>query len=614
MRFIILAMTLIFTACSFDKNNPSADRVKQREEDRTKLAAQYAPAEGVYRGKLEFFDRPQDLSVEVELSLIMEEENAGVDSDGMPIIRPALKAYFKRADELNLGLVFKASYNSYIDPNSQNLVLTNPTIFGGNQNSSPDQQSAQQEISSIRAMLQNEIISGVIYSGGGAIGKINLNLFNKATESSSLGLQSDINEKVLKLYKKIEGTYDGNILIDGSALNPIFSRVTLSATLNQNGKPILKAYYERLDQYPVIDFNQELIVDYKTESYPQKISLVSPTGTGFNFVGIITTEPYCNETANCSYALQGELILSKNISTFVKFNRVPERVAPEPSKIIGKYTGTLKFHDRPNQNSPTIDMSIFAQEELAGVDQNNQPKRRPVLRAYIKRSDNFSSGSVYSVIYNDLNNPESFNLVVSNPLNQNLDILSLRGRFTGTDFIAEVLSRNGIVGTVTLKWTDKIPQAPSDNLDTQNSENLLKLYKAIEGSYQGTVHISSKGAESFPVKISISATMAAGNKPIIRAFYQRLDVPEGILDLDLDVEYKVDTFPQKITMTSIVPAGSNRAYFLNFEGIIRPKNPNTRVDCKAKENSILDDCKYQILGTLLLPKNKKADIILIRNK
>jgi hypothetical protein len=68
--------------------------------------------------------------VDVELGLIMEEENSGVDSDGLPIARPALRAYFKRADDLSLGLMFKANYNTFIDPNNQNLILTNPTQIG----------------------------------------------------------------------------------------------------------------------------------------------------------------------------------------------------------------------------------------------------------------------------------------------------------------------------------------------------------------------------------------------------------------------------------------------------------------------------------------------------
>lgn len=605
--FLLLAGTL-FTACSFDKNNPSEDRVKQREEDRDKLVQQYAPIQGKYIGKLEFYDRPQDMGVDVELSLILEEENAGVDADGLPIIRPILKAYFKRSDDLNLGLAFKANYNSYIDPNNQNLVLTNPTVIGEKSSTVADQ-----EITSIRGKIQNDLIESVILSGGGAIGKMTLKLADKSTEASSLGIQSDINEKVLKLYKKVEGTYEGYIRIDASALNPILSRVTLTATLNQTGKPVLKAYYERLDQYPVLDFNQELVVDYKTESYPQKISLVSPTGSGFNFVGTIHTENVCGKN-DCPYYLQGELVLSKNIKTITRFVRINERPIPQNSEIIGRYQGKLKLNDRPNQTGPSIELSIFSQEEVGGVDKNGQPIRKPALKAYIKRSDNFSAGSIYSVSYNDLSNPEDYNLVIFNPSNPNLDIISLRGKFTDSVFTAEVLSRNGIIGTVSLKWIDKVPQAPSDNLDNQNSENLLKLYKVIEGSYEGIVTVSTKDIEPFPIRVSINATMTAGNKPVIRAYYQRTDVPAGVLDLDLDVEYKVDTFPQRITMTSIMPAGNQNVYFLNFEGIIRPQNPNTRVDCKAKENLKLSDCRYQIIGTILLPKNRRSEITLIRTK
>lgn len=618
-KIILLLTVALFTACSFDKNDPSADRVKQREEDRAKLTQQFDPVVGLYKGKLEFVDRPQEMSVDVELTMILEDENAGVDSDGLPIIRPALKGYFKRSDDRNLGLVFKASYNSYINPDQQNLILTNPSVIGektadpsaaaGTTTSS----SSGLEISSIRGKLTNDIIESSVLSGGGIIGRINLKLVDRSAQASSLGVQSDINEKVLKLYKRLEGTYESQFNIDGTALNPIPARVTLSATLNQTGKPVLKAYYERLDVYPVTDFNQELIVDYKTESYPQKISLVSASGSGFNFVGTVGLERACGNQA-CPTTLEGELVLSKNISTTVRFTKAKTRTAPENSKIIGRYTGKIKFNDRPNQNSPTVKLSIFAQDEVAGVDQNGQPKRRPVLKAYLQRSDNFSAGSSYSLIYNDINNPESYNLVIFNPLNPNLDIVSLRGKFNGTDFAAEVLTKNGVAGTVSLKWLDANPEAPSDNLDTQNSENLLKLYKDIEGSYFATVTVSTKDIAPFPIKVSINATMTTGNKPIIRGFYQRLDVPEGVLDLDLNVDYQVDTYPQKITMSSLSAPANGRVYNFDFDGVFRPQNPNTRVDCKAKENAILDDCKYRFEGTLLLPKNRRAEITLIRKE
>lgn len=875
MKTLNLVMMLFFyfllVACSFDKNNPSAEKIKQREKDRDQLKQQYDQITGKYVGQLIFFDRPQNKNVDVELSLYIKEENAGMDTDGRPITRPTLKAYFKRADALNLGLVFMADFPP-TDPNKQNLILNNPTVVGENSTLS------SQEISSIRGSFQNDSIECLVYSESGEIGKMSLKLSDKSTEASSLGIQSDLNEKILKLYQRIEGTYEGSIYVEPSALNPILSRITLSATLNQLGKPELKAYFERLDLYPVLDFNHELVVDFKTETYPQKISFVSKSGSGFNFVGTMNADTYCG-VDTCPLTIQGDLVLAKNIKTAVRFSRMTHRTQPqnsdvvgkyegqlelndrpgqigptlefsifvqeetggvdnngqsmrrpvlkayikrldtnsigsiysvsyndlanpetynlviynpsnpsidiislrgkfinslfeaevlsrngiigrvslkwldknphtpsdnlenqnnsnllknyktvegtyegfiqvpnsalnpilsrvtltattnqagkpelkafyerldqypvldfnqdlvvdfktdtfpqkislvsksgsgfnfegqlktdekcskEPkgpcpplaldllalegdlvltkniktkvllkrlkdrpnplnSEIIGRYKGSLKLNDRPGQAGPSLELSIFTQEELGGIDSQGQPLRKAVLKAYIKRADNFAGGSIYSVSYNDLANPENYNLVIYNPSNPNLDIVSLRGKFVNAVFVAEALSRNGIIGTVSMKWLDKTPQAPSDNLDNQNSENLLKIYKTIEGSYEGTVDVFTKDIKPFPIRISLNATMTVGNKPVIRAYYERLDVPSGDLSLDLDVDYRPDTFPQRITMTSLIN-GSPRAYFFNFEGILRPQNP------------------IQIVGTLLLPKNRKADVILTRKK
>ncbi|MCB0370891.1 MAG: hypothetical protein KDD45_16075, partial [Bdellovibrionales bacterium] len=256
--------------------------------------------------------------------------------------------------------------------------------------------------------------------------------------------------------------------------------------------------------------------------------------------------------------------------------------------------------DRPNQNGPSIKISLFTQELSSGIDGNGLPVRKPVLKAYIQRSDNTSTGAIYSVSYNDISNSDNFNMVIFNPSDPSLDISALRGNFSGSQFTAQVLSRNGIIGTIDLKWIDGNPQVPSNNIVEQGNLNLLKLYKNIEGSYVGTVN--AKGLAPFPIKISLNAAMAVGNKPIIRGFYQVVNEPSGVLDLDLDVEYKVDSFPQRITMTSLLQ--NNRSYFLNLDGTISCKPVNVK--------KVSDKCVYQIEGTILLPKNRKADLTLTK--
>lgn len=654
VQFLKMTVVAAFvTACSFDKNDPAADRAKEREDDRVKLIQQYTPAVGRYVGKLEFFDRPNELAADVELALILEEENGGTDVDGAPIIKPVLRAHFKRSDDLNLGLMFKANYNKFIDPSSQNLVLTNPSLLGDKTGTAGADSASQssQEITSIRGKLVGDVIEAQVLTGAGILGKVNLKLKDKSAETSSLGLQADINKKVLRLYSRIEGTYEGQVIVPGGTLNPIQARVTLTATLNEKGKPVLKAFYERLDIYPITDYNQELNVDYKTESYPQEISLVSASGTGFNFSGIIYSAQEIAtkncaqnfEDKECEFYLLGDLILAKNQKAQAKLVRIKDRYPAQDSVVLGRYQGTIKFSDRPNHSGVTLNLSIFAQEEWGGLDKNGQPIRRPVMKAYIQRSDS-ASGVVYAVSYNDIASADSYNLVIFpssvavagntaaagavgsagvTAVNGASDIVSLRGNFKNGIFSAELLSANGVLGKTELKWIDRNTQAPSDGVGNQNNENLFKLLKQVEGTYSGTVDYGIPEVAVYTATIKITAIMTGVGKPVLRAYYTRSGDSTGVFSLDLDVDYRSETYPQRIAMSTSgmaaagggggnPAAGIGRTYYINIDGFLHSRNPNTRVDCGAKENAKLADCRPVIVGTLLAPKGRKAEVKLVK--
>ncbi|MCK6596878.1 MAG: hypothetical protein L6Q37_00825 [Bdellovibrionaceae bacterium] len=603
--FLTLSSLFFVNACSFDKNNPTEDRARQREKDSQRLTQNLKPIEGKYEGKLEFYDRPKDNNAEVSLTLSLEQETVGVDVDGLPQTIPVLVAYYKRADEPNLGIAFKVDYKYYADPNGNNLFLTNPKLI--NEKSSI---STEIEASSISGNISNDTITADVISqnNNGKIGKLTLKLVDKNVETTSLGARSSLNEKVLNIYRKVEGTYEGYIKASPSALNPILARIIIRATIEKDGKPTLKANLERLDLFPVSSSNQDLVVDYRTDRYPAQISLVSDSSLGFRFIGNVIFDENC-VSGNCQTVLKGESVISKNLRANTQFVRKSDISLAENSAVIGKYKGSLTFKNSANQSKIPMEMIIFTQEEDGGKDVNGQLIRRPALKAYLFRSDIYNTGSIYSVSYNDLANPEKFNLVVFNPVNSNLEISALRGNFNTTNatFEAEVISKNGTVGTVSLKQYDRKTET-IENLENQMSQNLLALYKNIQGTYEGIVDVDTKDVKPFDIKITLTPALTVGNKPFITGFFQRLDVPYGDLDLQLIVDYKADTFPQKIFMSNDVNGTSPKVYFFNFDGIIEKVNPKTKEVCDVKRT----DCQWQIKGLLMLPKNRTSKVLLIK--
>jgi hypothetical protein len=336
------------------------------------------------------------------------------------------------------------------------------------------------------------------------------------------------------------------------------------------------------------------------------------------------------------------LILSKNQKASAKLVRIKDRYQAQDSAVLGRYRGTIKFSDRPDQSAVTLNLSVFVQEEWGGADKNGQPIRHPVFKAYLQRSD-MATGSVYAVSYNDIVGSDSYNLVVfpssvaavnggaaamagvagATAATGTSDIVSLRGNFKKGVFNAELLSANGVVGKAELKWIDKNTQAPSDGVGNQNNEALFKLLKQVEGTYIGSVNYDTSDVAVYTAKVKVTAIMTGAGKPVLRGYFTRSDDPTNDLSLDLDVDYKPETYPQRLSMSTSGMAaagggggsssfGVGRTYFINVDGFYYQQSPNATANCRAKENAKLADCRPVIVGALIAPKGRRAEVKLVK--
>jgi hypothetical protein len=123
----------------------------------------------------------------------------------------------------------------------------------------------------------------------------------------------------------------------------------------------------------------------------------------------------------------------------------------------------------------------------------------------------------------------------------------------------------------------------SNSKEIEDQNRLLKTYRVIEGNYEGTVTPQTEGELPYPVRITINIAMVPGSinennqersRPVLRAYYQRLDFEENsqIGNYYLDVAYFQTT--GRITLTSSTSQPLPRTPGVGFISIIAAFSSN----------------------------------------
>jgi hypothetical protein len=139
-------------------------------------------------------------------------------------------------------------------------------------------------------------------------------------------------------------------------------------------------------------------------------------------------------------------------------------------------------------------------------------------------------------------------------------LYSIIGKISNRILTAVIqFSGGGKLGDLSCEW-----KRSSTTIDDSQYQRLLDSYKAIAGTYKGTIITHLEGKKNWPVTITLFVDETGGNLKMAGIF-KRDDVPGGWLDLSLAVSYYPGDNPPQITMSG---AGV-RLYRMILQGSIQ---------------------------------------------
>jgi hypothetical protein len=207
LRLAVCAVALLSTAlglsaCSagFSKDD---DQKSQVRRDNEKLEAQFNLITGTYRGELKTYDtRVKGLEAELSLYILMEED--GVNSDGSKKARPALHGRFQLVDAVTDTdlLTLGGDY----DARTGSLILTSP-------------KGAVQL--SLRGSAVSERVQLDITRLDGQWGRYNATRISTQASAAAGGDIIDRRDRLLSVYRKVDGFYDGIVSGPSGTRSPI---------------------------------------------------------------------------------------------------------------------------------------------------------------------------------------------------------------------------------------------------------------------------------------------------------------------------------------------------------------------------------------------------------
>lgn len=292
MKFWIWILTLtLVTACAFDDNAGKNSENARDERERAELLENFSRVTGTWTGTLK---DGTEVSA-VELIIYHLETQRGTTSTGDIRTRPVLYGRLRTTDIVRFDVTLPAQFFAetgqlvFFSPsangNSNGFAAAaeqTPGSSGGNPNTNTGIPGNVDEINSISGTLQGQRITGEVKTKTGVLGRLDVSLSTRETGGPSSGSQNELNERLYRMYRPLEGTYAGRVAQPFSSTEKPFGfRVVVFISLMQTPRgpmPTLMAR-QRVDFDTTGEIELTMKVDYKPETRPPQILLTSQNVT-----------------------------------------------------------------------------------------------------------------------------------------------------------------------------------------------------------------------------------------------------------------------------------------------------------------------------------------------
>lgn len=268
--------------------------------------------------------------------------------------------------------------------------------------------------------------------------------------------------------------------------------------------------------------------------------------------------------------------------------------------IVGTYMGTLTSGSTVQQ----VRLIILVTDK-EGRNSDGTPTTVRVPSATFTRIDPIGRDFNLTVSYT----PETSSLAFTNPTAnggngdsspgsapskdstpvRDDDIKTMSGYLTGQRIVGDATSVRSVrLGTIDLIRTTNQTDLPGDD----RNERRRRLYETLVGQYCGSIADPYDHArpQIISLKLRIDAasdpSSPSGTRPILSAFYERLEKPPGVLDLAMAVNFE--------SPPAVVISGRGLGnYAVTFTGVLQ--------NGQVKAN--LSTAKDGPLGEIILKKN-----------
>lgn len=249
--------------------------------------------------------------------------------------------------------------------------------------------------------------------------------------------------------------------------------------------------------------------------------------------------------------------------------------------LVGTYTGTLQMPNGPNDVSLVI---YILSQPITNTDGTPGIKKVPYahLRLVSPRVADY-----YLTL--GLSSANTSNFSMTNTTTPQLDdVSSIDAQVNGQNITGIVKAMTGTLGTLNVQLSSRETEANNNGADEDLRERLNRIYNAVAGEYTGDI---VNGSNKIPISITLTVFNMANQYPSLSGFYKRLDAPEGVIDLSLNVEYNPNTNPPRITMDG---HGSG-TYIISITGVL------------VNDQIVADITSQHVgyMGKMILNKKKK---------